>query len=63
MSENECSGCSTENWCREYGFLDSKCPCCTCLVKPICTKACDGYDNLIQIGELINLDVKEWLHG
>lgn len=40
---NECDGCNTENWCREHGFLNSKCPCCACLVKPVCSNACDSY--------------------
>lgn len=39
----ECDGCNTENWCHEHGYLDNECPCCACLVKPVCKSACIIY--------------------
>lgn len=42
---NGCSGCTTEKWCTKnrYDLSKNKCPCYTCLVKPVCTLGCDDY--------------------
>jgi len=47
-----CDGCHVLamgcNCISSYEHFDKKCPCINCIVKPMCTKACDEYNQLAK---------------